>query len=375
MSLRVVISYNTSWYVWNFRMPLIAALQAEGYEVIVLSPADEYTARIVAAGVAHVPLAVDAKGRNPLRELAAIAAFVRAYRELKPDLVLQYTIKPNIYGSIAARLLRIPAINNITGLGAAFEGRGATRLIVRALYRFALGKVEKVFFQNPDDRQFFQKDRLVGTERCGLLPGSGVDLKKFSPRPRGEGPFTFLFVGRLLKAKGVEDLIAAARIVKAKMPEIVVRLLGKRDDEDAGGADPRILDEASAEGLVELAGTTDDVRLYLAAADCVVLPSYYREGTPRSLLEAAAMGKPLLAADSIGTREPVEEGKNGYLCEPRDPEDLASRMLEMASAGRERLAQMGAASRRVAEERFDEGIVIRSYLDAAGLILQGGNRA
>jgi glycosyltransferase involved in cell wall biosynthesis len=371
---RVVISYNTSWYVWNFRMPLIAALRERGYEVVVLAPTDEYTARIVATGVAHRPLPLDAKGRNPLRELAAVAAFLRAYRELRPDLVLQYTIKPNIYGSIAARFLGIPAINNITGLGAAFEGAGPIRLVVRALYRFALGKVERVFFQNPDDREFFLRDGLVSEDRCGLLPGSGVDLAKFQPLPRGDGPFTFLFVGRLLKAKGVEDLVRAAAIVKAKMPEARIRLLGKRDDEDPGAADPRLLDEAAAAGIVELAGTADDVRHFLAASDCVVLPSYYREGTPRSLLEAAAMGKPLIAADSVGTREPVEAGKNGLLCRPRDGEDLAARMLELASAGGERLARMGAASRRIAEERFDEGIVIGAYLEAAGRILQDRGR-
>lgn len=375
MSARIVLSYNTSWYVWNFRMPLIAELKERGYEVIVVSPPDEYTARIVAAGVAHRPIALDAKGRNPLRELAAVAAFFRAYRELGPDLVLQYTIKPNIYGSIAARFLGIPAIDNVTGLGAAFEEGGAVRFLVRALYRFAFGRVERLFFQNPDDLELFVRDGLARRERSGLLPGSGVDLVRFGPRPRGEGPFTFLFVGRLLKAKGVEDLVAAARIVKARRPDLVVRLLGRRDDADSGAADPLILDEASSAGIVELSGGVDDVRPFIAAADCVVLPSYYREGTPRSLLEAAAMGKPLIAADSVGTREPVEAGRNGFLCRPRDPEDLAAKMLLMAGAAPERRAEMGAASRRMAEERFDEGIVLRAYLEAVESILSGRIRA
>jgi len=354
-------------------MPLIAALKGRGYEVVILSPKDEYTARIVAAGVAHYPLALDAKGRNPLRELAAIAAFCRAYRELKPDLVLQYTIKPNIYGSIAARILGIPAIDNVTGLGAAFEGGGTIQALVRVLYRFALGRVERVFFQNPDDLELFVRDGLVRQERSGLLPGSGVDLERFGIRPRGAGPFTFLFVGRLLKAKGVEDLVAAARIVKERRPEIVVRLLGKRDDADTGAADPKLLDAASSEGIVELAGSTDDVRPFIAGADCVVLPSYYREGTPRSLLEAASMGKPLIAADSVGTREPVAEGRNGFLCRPRDSEDLAAKMLRMADSSPETSAAMGAESRRMAEERFDERIVLRAYLEAAERILKSGD--
>ena len=371
MNARIVLVYNTSWYVWNFRMPLIAALKERGYELVVLSPRDEYTERIVASGVAHRHIELDAKGRNPLRELATIGAFIRAYRRLKPALVLQYTIKPNIYGSLAARFLGIPAINNVTGLGAAFEGGGAFEALVHALYRFAFKKVDKLFFQNPDDLELFVRGGMARRERCGLLPGSGVDLARFCPMPRGAGPFTFLFVGRLLAAKGVDLLVEAAGILKARRPEVVVRLLGKRDDADPGAADPRALDAAIAIGSVEYAGTTDEVRPFIAAADCVVLPSYYREGTPRSLLEAAAMGKPLVAADSVGTREPVVEGVNGFLCRPRDAEDLAAKMLAMIDASPERRDAMGAASRRVARERFDEKKVIRAYLEAVELIFSG----
>jgi glycosyltransferase involved in cell wall biosynthesis len=373
LSVRIVLSYNTSWYVWNFRMPLIAALRERGYEVVVLAPRDEYTDRIVASGVAHRHIGLDAKGRNPLRDLAAIFAFARAYRSLEPDLVLQYTVKPNIYGSIAARWLGVPAINNVTGLGTAFDNAGVLQSLVRALYRFAFRKVRKVFFQNPDDLELFVKSGLASPERSGLLPGSGVDLSRFEPAPRGEGPFTFLFIGRLLKAKGVEMILEAARIVKARRPEAVVCLLGKRDDSDPGAADPRALDAAIAAGVVEYAGMADDVRPYIAASDCVVLPSFYREGTPRSLLEAAAMGKPLVASDAIGTREPVEEGRNGFLCRPMDPVDLAEKMLAVMEASPERRATMGAASREIAERRFDEGIVLRAYLEAVESAI-GGRR-
>jgi glycosyltransferase involved in cell wall biosynthesis len=359
----IVISYNTSWYVWNFRMPLIAALRGRGRDVVVLAPRDEYTDRIVATGVGYRELPLSAKGKNPLAELAAVLAFVKAYRELKPAVVLQYTIKPNLYGSLAARFLRIPAVNNVTGLGAAFEGGGPLEALARFLYRLSFSKVERVFFQNPDDFSLFLKGGLVREEQADLLPGSGVDLARFSPRPRVEGPFTFLFVGRLLKAKGVEDLVRAAAIVKAKRPEARIVLLGKRDDEDPGAADPVLLDAAASAGTVELAGTSDDVRIQLAQADCVVLPSFYREGTPRSLLEAAAMGKPLIAADSVGTREPVSVGVNGFLHRPHDSEDLAGRMIEMIELPPETIASMGRASREIAEARFDERIVIGKYLE------------
>ena len=382
MSGRIVIAYNTSWYVWNFRMPLIAALRERGYEVAVLAPRDEYSERIVAAGVPYYELHLDAKGRNPLRELASIRAFVRAYRSLNPDVALQYTIKPNIYGSIAAARLGIPVINNVTGLGQAFERGGALQATAKVLYRYAFRKADKLFFQNPDDLALFVRGGLAARERCGLLPGSGVDLERFRPAPRSEAlegdaardEFVFLFVGRLLAAKGVDDLLKAAAIVKAKRPGVVVRLLGKRDDTDRGAADPRGLDAALASGVAEYAGMTDDVRPFLAAADCVVLPSYYREGTPRSLLEAAAMGKPLIAADTAGTREPVADGRNGFLCRPRDPVDLADKMLAVASLPPGALAAMGAASRRIAEDRFDERIVIGAYLDAVEQALHAGDR-
>ncbi len=358
---KVLIAYNTSWYVWMFRMPLIRSLQARGFEVIVLAPHDEYTSRITAAGIGCREIRMRAKGRNPFQELLTTRAFLRAYREIRPDVVLHYTIKPNLYGSLAARILRIPAIDNVTGLGAVFDRGGLLQAAVRLLYKAAFARVERVFFQNPDDRALFVLGGMVREARAGLLPGSGVDLDKFSPQPRGTGAFSFLFVGRLLKAKGVEELINAARIVQARRPGTRVVLLGKRDDEDPGTADPGLLMQSG--DVVELAGNVDDVRPYLAQADCVVLPSYYREGTPRSLLEAAAMGKPLIAADSIGTREPVQNGVNGFLCRPRDPDDLAAKMLAMIELSDEARARMGTASRRIAEERFDERIVTERYIE------------
>jgi glycosyltransferase involved in cell wall biosynthesis len=360
---RILIAYNTSWYVWMFRMPMIRALRSLGREVVVLAPRDEYTNRILAEGIPCREIRLSAKGRNPIQEILTTIAFLRAYREIRPDVILHYTIKPNLYGSLAARLLRIPVIDNVTGLGSVFEQRGALQIAVRLLYKAAFARVERVFFQNPDDRDLFIRGGLVRRARTGLLPGSGVDLQKFAPRPRGPGMFSFLFIGRLLKAKGVEDLIHAVRIIRARRPGTRIVLLGKRDDGDPGAADSGLLDEAATEGAVELAGNVDDVRPYIAQSDCVVLPSYYREGTPRSLLEAAAMGKPLIAADSIGTREPVCDGVNGFLCRPHDPEDLAAKMRAVIDLSEGARAKMGAASRRIAEERFDERIVTGKYVE------------
>jgi len=360
----IAISYNTCWYVYNFRLPLIRALKARGLEVAVIAPRDEYTERIVAEGVSFHHIDLDGKGRNPLREAATIAAYVNLYRKLRPELVLQYTIKPNIYGSLAAGLLGIPVVNNITGLGEAFTTGGPTEAIVRFLYRIAFRRVRLVFFQNPNDQALFNLGGMVKPHQGRLLPGSGVDTERFSPLPRGDGPFTFLQIGRLLKAKGAGDFIAAARVLKEKHPEIRFALLGKYVPDDPKSIEPDLFERAVREGVVEHWGHADDVRPLIAQADCVVLPSYYREGVPRSLLEAASMGKPLVAANSIGTREPVRHGKNGFLHVPKDAWDLTEKlraMIHLRPAERER---MGEESRRLVKERFEERIVIDAYVDA-----------
>lgn len=360
----IVIAYNTSWYVYNFRRPLIRALKARGYQVLVLAPRDEYTDRLIAEGALYRELRLEGKGKNPLRELAAVFDFFRAYRELKPEIVLQYTIKPNLYGSLAARVLGIPAIDNITGLGQAFASGGAVEKAARILYRIAFRRVERVFFQNKDDKELFETGGLVGREQSDLLPGSGVDTRFFAPREKEPGPVTFLQIGRLLKAKGGEDFIAAARLVRSRHPDARFALLGRFDPDDPKGIDPAILRIAIAEGVAEHWGETDDVRDCIARADCAVLPSYYREGVPRSLLEAAAMGKPLIAADSAGTREPVEDGVNGFLHEPRNAADLAEKMMEMIALGEGGRAEMGRRSRELMKRRFEESIVIDKYLEA-----------
>lgn len=203
----VVIASNTCWYVFNFRLPLIRAILATGRRVVALTPHDDYVERVVATGAEFRPIELEAKGHNPLKELATLRAYCKAYRSLDPAIILQYTIKPNIYGSIAARKLGIPVINNITGMGTLFNGRLSENLGF-LLYRWAFHAAELVFFQNTDDRDLFLYKKLVRPNHYDLLPGSGVDLDHFTPQPRTDGPFTFLYVGRLLKAKGVQDLNA-----------------------------------------------------------------------------------------------------------------------------------------------------------------------
>ncbi len=359
----IVISYNTCWYVYMFRLSLIRALLQKGWRVTVLAPRDEYSDRVMETGAAHRDIGLDPKGTNPLHELASIEKLVAAYRDLSPAIVLQYTIKPVIYGSFAARLRGIPVINNVTGLGTMFSG-GLKEALVRILYRFALSKADLTLFQNPDDHAFFIKEKIVSAERTGLLPGSGVDSVRYAPQPRGEGPVTFLMAARLLRAKGVEVYLAAARDIRSRHAKTRFVLAGSYDQKDVEYADAELLACASRDGIVERHDHVDDIRPLMASADCVVLPSYYREGVPRSLLEAASMGKPLIAADSVGTREPVRDGVNGFLCKPRDSADLARKMEAMIAMSPQQRGSMGEASRSYMIQRFDERTVIQTYLDA-----------
>jgi glycosyltransferase involved in cell wall biosynthesis len=361
---KIIISINTSWNVVNFRKGLIEALRSHGYDVVIAAPRDEYSSLISAMGCRYVELEMDNSGTSPLRDMALLWRCWRLLRRERPLAFVGFTIKPNVFGSIAANLNGIPVINNISGLGTAFVRGGLLLRIAKALYRVALARSRMVFFQNDDDRMLFVDGHLVRKEQTGLLPGSGIDLVRFAPpseaRTRSDA-IVFLLVARLLWDKGVGEFIAAARLVRQEMPEVRFQLLGFLDVENRTAVSRQNVEQWVGEGLVEYLGATDDVRPFLRAADCVVLPSY-REGTPRSLLEAAAMGKPLIATDVPGCREVVDHAVNGFLCKVRDPDDLASKMIEFAMMEDASRARMGAQSRGKVERQFSETIVIEKYM-------------
>lgn len=360
----VVISINTSWNVVNFRKGLIEALRSHGYDVVIMAPRDEYSSLIAAMGCRYVELEMDNSGTSPLRDMVLLWRYRRLLRRERPLAFVGFTIKPNVFGSIAANLNGIPVINNISGLGTAFVRGGLLLRIAKALYRVALARSKMVFFQNDDDRMLFVDARLVRKEQTGLLPGSGIDLVRFAPPSEARaqsGAIVFLLVARLLWDKGVGEFIEAARRVRQEVPGVRFQLLGFLDVENRTAVSREQVEKWVDEGLVEYLGSTDDVRPFLRAADCVVLPSY-REGTPRSLLEAAAMGKPLIATDVPGCREVVDHAVNGFLCKVRDPDDLASKIVEFAMMDDASRARMGARSRNKVERQFSETIVIEKYM-------------
>ncbi len=374
--MKVLIALNSAWNLLNFRSGLIQALLAQGHQVVLAAPADEHVPALQAFGASFIDLSMQAHGTNPLADLGLLWRFLRLIRAERPDVLLVYTLKPNIYGGLAGRWLGVPVVNNIAGLGSVFIKGGWLASMLTTLYRFALTHSKRVFFQNPDDYRQFVEMGLVRAEQCVVLPGSGVDLQRFLPAPlpslqrkdQGDGQstndrrFVFLLVARLLKDKGVQEFADAARMLKSSYPWAEFSLLGFKDAQNPNAVAEDQMASWLKNGYVTYWGSSTDVREFLALADCVVLPSY-REGTPRTLLEAAAMGRPLVATDVPGCREVVRDGFNGLLCRPRDSQDLADKMQTILQMPGAQLAHMGQAGRQWIEERFDEHRVIEEYLE------------
>ena len=361
--MKIVITLNTSWNIYNFRMNFVKALLEEGHEVHTVAPADDFTHRLTAAGCIHHNVRMDSRGANPIKDLGLIIEFFLIYRRINPDMVLHYTIKPNIYGTLAATLLKIPVINNVCGLGTVFLKEGVVSGIALALYKWAFRYPRKVFFQNPDDYKQFVQRRLVPAGIADLLPGSGVDLNRFYPVSyKKNGKFTFLLISRLITDKGIHEFIDAVKKLKKEGMNARFQILGPKDPHHKRGIKLKTIDEWVNSGVVEYLGTTEDVRQFIHTADCVVLPSY-REGVPRTLLEAASSSRPIVTTDVPGCHAVVEHNYNGLLCQLRDSDDLAAKMHQIASMDEQDLRKMGENGRRKVELEFSESKVIEKYIE------------
>jgi len=367
---RIVIASNTAWNIVNFRGALIRALITSGYEVVAVSPVDKYAARISEFGARFVPLPMDNKGTHPIKDCLLFFRLLTILFKVRPAAFLGYTVKPNVYGGLAARLLGIPAINNVAGLGTAFIRESMVTRIVERLYRLGFAKACKVFFQNADDRTLFISQGLVEMEVAETLPGSGVDTTRFKPLARthtGPCPFRFLLFGRLLWDKGIGEYVEAARRVRMNRQDVEFQILGFLNVPNKTAISQTQMDNWEREGAIRYLGETDDVQPFIAQADCIVLPSY-REGTPRSLLEAASMGKPVVTTNSVGCQNIVDDGMTGYLCKPRDAADLADKMDKILSLSPDQRIAMGMKGRDKMLIQFDERIVIAKYLDTLKLL-------
>lgn len=366
------MTVNSAWNIWNFRRPLVEALTVDGHQITVLAPVDDAVPQLERLGCRVRPLEMSVKGLNPIEDLKLQRRFGRIFRAERPDAVLSYTIKNNIFGARAAKSCDVPFLPNVTGLGTAFLSGKLLQTVTEQLYRRSFAALPVVFFQNEDDRDLFLDRRLVQVNQARLLPGSGIDLLRFAPAamPAPEDPPVFLMIARLLRDKGVLEFVEAARRVKARNPRARFQLLGAVGSENRSAIDRPTVDTWVAEGVVEYLGTTSDVRPAIAAASCVVLPSY-REGAPRTLIEAATMARPLITTDVPGCRAVVDRDVSGFLCDVRDAESLAAAMERFLTLPCEAQQAMGAAGRAKMEREYDQALVVDAYRAALDVITSG----
>ncbi|OBT19338.1 glycosyl transferase family 1 [Vibrio cyclitrophicus] len=365
-SKTVVITSNTSWYLYNFRKNTILALLKEGYRVVAVSPKDDYSQQLADLGAEYQHIEIDQGGTNPVRDVGTFLGFIGLYRKLRPDAVLNFTPKNNIYSTLAASFFGARAVNNIAGLGMVFINENITAKLARFLYKISQPKAHTIFFQNNEDRELFAKHRLAPLDITDRVPGSGADLTRFSLSPsEDDGVVRFLLIARMLYDKGIGHYVEAARELKSKYDDKVeFSLLGFLDVNNPSAVSKAEMSAWVEEGVVNYLGTSDNVEAEIAKVDCMVLPSFYREGVPKSLLEACAMGKPIVTTDNVGCRETVDDGINGYLCELRNTSSLVEKLELMINLSHDQRLSMGEKSRIKVENEFDEQIVINKYLQA-----------
>ena len=363
----MIICANTAWNLANFRAPIIASLVADGHRVIAAAAPDGSQSKLLDLGAEFRSLPVQSSGRNPLADLRLLASLTRLLAAEPGAQLMTFTIKPNIYGTLAARLSGRRAVATISGLGSAFLAGGRLGRLIDRLYRLALSGAQAVFFQNDEDRDLFLERRLVRPEQVRRVPGSGIDLGKFEAAPLpARSPPVFLFIGRLLVDKGVREFVEAARLVRKSGREAEFRILGECGVDNPSAVPFSEVERWAADGTIDYLGSSDDVRGAIAEAECIVLPSY-REGVPRSLLEGAAMARPLIATDVPGCRDVVDDGSNGFLCEPRTATALADAVRRICDAGPAERQAMGLRARTKVEREFAVERVIAAYRRELGL--------
>lgn len=369
--IKVILVSRCAWTLFNFRAGLIRSLQERGDVVLGGGGGgDGFEVKLNNLGIVFVPLPVSRRPVDPLSDCLLLWTLFRWYRRERPDVVHHFTIRPVIYGSVAAWLAGVPkVVNTITGLGTVFGDarKWWLRAIVERQYRFALRRSHMTFFQNEEDYHQFLARGLVRSEQAQVVPGSGVNCEWFQPQLPSDnsanGSVKFLLSARLLWEKGIADFVQAARLVRQVYPNTEFQLLGKRDERNPNVIPEDVLHQWEAEKVITWLGDVSDVRPILSGADVVVLPSYYREGVPRALLEASAMGKPIIATDTVGCRDVVDEEKNGILVPVKNPHALASAMIRLIENPPMRWS-MGKAGRESVVKKFNEQIVIDRILQS-----------
>lgn len=354
---KVLILANSASGLYDFRNELVLSLLNE-YEVHVSLPDVDKVPQLLEEGckVHHTP--IDRRGVNPVKDMGLLLAYWKLMKEVNPDVVLTYTIKPNIYGNLCCRLKRIPYIANITGLGSVFENGGLVQKLVVFLYKMALKKAACIFFQNQKNREIFEQYGIVG-KKARLVPGSGVNLDRhrFEEYSSKEEKMIFLYVGRVMKEKGIEELLYAAKAICQEYPQVTFRLVGNYEDDYKD-----IVEQYEKDGILELIGYQKEIHPYYKEAAAVLMPSYH-EGMSNVILEASATGRPVLASNIPGCQEGFDDGVTGFGFPARDKEALLQALRRFMKLSHEERAQMGRNARAKMEREFDRKQVVSAYME------------
>jgi len=357
----IALSANTSWYLFNFRKSTITSLISKGYKVLILAPKDDYSQKLVNIGCEfkEIPFA---RGLSPLTDFTCLIKIFSLLYKRNIYCVCNFTPKSNIFCSIAAKILNVKYINNISGLGFVFTKNIFLRYIVFSLYKFSQSRASMVFFQNESDLNEFLKRKIVNKKNAKRIFGSGVNLQVFEYSQKKENDsFTFLFVGRILKEKGIIEYVSAAEnILNNTKRNIKFQISGFIDD-SPGSLTSKELDQIIKNPTIEYLGKSDKMHEIITKADCIVLPTYYKEGLPKSLLESCSIGRPMIST-SLEGNDVVEDGVNGFICEPKSVFDLAKQMMKMVALNYNERITMGENARLKAERIYDERINIKNYL-------------
>lgn len=358
MIKRILVLSNNCAGLVNFRKEVLEAFIKEGHIVTVVAPQDNKTDIIKEIGCSFTPVNFNRQGTNPFADIKLMLKYRQILKKEKPDIVLTYTIKPNLYGGMACRLTRTPQIANITGLGIATEKPGWLYAITKVLYQLGLKKAQKVFFQNKENMDFCIRKKLV-TAPSSLIPGSGVNLDRFNLQPYpNNATCRFIYIGRIQRRKGIEQYLKAAEVIKEKYPQSEFHIVGRCEETKYQPA----LDHLVSQGTIIYHGLVKDVRPYLKDMHCTVHPSFYPEGMSNVLLESCASGRPVITTDKAGCREIVDNGQTGFIVKQQDSKDLIDKIEQFIQLPHVQKEEMGRRARTKVEREFNREFVIEAYL-------------
>jgi glycosyltransferase involved in cell wall biosynthesis len=365
--MKILVLANFGMGLYNFRKELLEELIKQNNEVYISLPRDEYVPKVENLGCKFIETHLERRGTNPIKDMKLLLQYINIIKRIKPDVVLTYTIKPNVYGGLACRITKTPYITNITGLGTSIENKGIVQKITLMLYKAGLKKSSCLFFQNKTNLKFFM-DHHIARSKTRLVPGSGVNLNHhtFEEYPEDDGKHKFLFIGRMMKAKGIDELLQAARIVKGKYPKTEFDLIGSCEEDYH-----RQLAEFTKLGVITYHGQQDDIHPFIKKSHATILPSYH-EGTANVLLESASAGRVVLASRVPGCQETFDEEVSGFGFDVKSVDSLVEAIIKFINLPYEQKKAMGVAGRKKMENEYDRKIVIKAYIDEINQVVRRG---